>query len=54
MPVLDKVQTDGNYDLILNRALGVVVMASENVDITDDVIAAFDAAEAETGAAADG
>jgi len=45
-PVLDTVQADGNYDLILNRALGVVVMASERVDITDQVITAFNAAEA--------
>jgi len=44
-PVLDQIQTEGNYDLILNRALGVVVMASERVDITDQVIAAFNAAE---------
>ncbi len=48
-PVLDKIQSDGNYDLILNRALGIVVMASERVDITDQVIAAFDAAEAASG-----
>jgi outer membrane protein len=47
-PVLDKVQTAGNYDLILNRALGVVVMASDRVDITDQVIEEFDAAEAAT------
>ena len=38
----------GNYDLILNRALGVVVMASDRVDITDQVIEEFDAAEAAT------
>ena len=53
-PVLDKVQAEGNYDLILNRALGVVVMASENVDITEKVIAEFDAAEPAPAAAADG
>ena len=51
-PVLDKVQSEGNYDLIFNRALGIVVMASERVDITDQVILAFDAAEAAGGAAA--
>jgi outer membrane protein len=51
-PVLDKVQQDGNYDLILNRALGVVVMASERIDITEQVIVAFDAAEATGGDAA--
>ena len=48
-PVLDAVQTEGNYDLILNRALGVVVMASERVDITDQVIAAFNAAQSAGG-----
>lgn len=53
-PVLDSVQSEGDYDLILNRALGVVVMASEKVDITDQVIAAFDAAEAASAAVAAG
>lgn len=48
-PVLDSIQGAGNYDLILNRALGVVVMASERVDITDDVLVAFDAVEANAG-----
>lgn len=48
-PVLDKVQEDGNYDLILNRALGFVVMASDRVDITEQVVKAFDAAEAAGG-----
>lgn len=51
-PVLDDIQTKGNYDIILNRALGVVVMASDRVDITDEVIQAFDAAEAAGGTAA--
>jgi Skp family chaperone for outer membrane proteins len=50
-PVLDKVQSDGNYDLILNKALGIVVMASDRVDITDAVILAFDEAEAAGGQA---
>jgi len=45
-PVLDKVQNDGSYDLILNRALGVVIMASDRIDITAQVIVAFDAVEA--------
>ena len=54
-PVLDSIQATGNYDLILNRALGVVVMASDRVDITEQVIRAFDEAEASsTGAAAAG
>lgn len=48
-PVLDKIQSDGDYDLILNRALGVVVMASDRVDITEAVIVAFDEAEAAGG-----
>ena len=51
-PVLDQVQSAGSYDLIFNRALGIVVMASERVDITDQVILAFNAAEAGGGAAA--
>ena len=45
-PVLDKIQTDGNYDLILNRTPGVVIMASDRIDITTQVVEAFDAAEA--------
>ncbi len=53
-PVLDKIQKDGNYDLILNRTPGVVIMASERVDITAQVVEAFDAAEAGGGAAAEG
>ena len=51
-PVLDKIQKDGNYDLILNRTPGVVIMASERVDITAQVVEAFDAAEAAGGAPA--
>ncbi len=50
-PVLDKVQSEGNYDIILNRALGIVVMASDRVDITDKVIEAFDEAEVGAGEA---
>ncbi len=45
-PILEQVQTEGNYDLILNKALGVVVMASDRVDITGRVIQLLDAAEA--------
>ncbi|MEM1182341.1 MAG: OmpH family outer membrane protein [Acidobacteriota bacterium] len=37
-PVFDKVRNDNGYDLILNRVPGVVVMASERVDITKQVI----------------
>ena len=51
-PVLDSIQGAGNYDLILNKALGVVVMASDRVDITDEVLAAFDAVENAGSAAA--
>ena len=50
-PVLDGIQGAGDYDLILNRALGVVVMASERVDITDEVIEAFNAVEGGTAPA---
>ena len=55
-PVLDAVQEEGNYDLILNKALGVVVMASDRVDITAQVVAAFNAAAAAdtTGSVAPG
>lgn len=53
-PVLDKIQQDGNYDLILNRTPGIVIMASDQVDITDQVVVAFDAAAAADGAAAAG
>ena len=42
-PVLDQVQGQGNYDLILNRALGVVVMASDRVDITPRVLELLEA-----------
>ncbi len=38
-PVLVKVREEGGYDLILNNVPGVVVMASERVDITDQVTA---------------
>jgi outer membrane protein len=48
-PVLDSVQEEGNYDIIFNRALGIVIMASERVDITDQVVTAFDTAEAAGG-----
>ena len=53
-PVLDSVQQQGNFDLILNKALGVVVMASDRIDITNQVIAAFNAAETATAAPSDG
>lgn len=52
-PVLESVQQEGNFDLILNKALGVVVMASDRVDITDQVIAAFNAAEGAGAASGD-
>lgn len=48
-PVLDKVQSEGGYDLILNNAPGFVVMAGERVEITARVIELFDEAEAAGG-----
>lgn len=53
-PVLDQVQNQGNYDLILNKALGVVVMASDRVDITSRVLELLDAAESGAGAGSTG
>ncbi len=47
--MFDQIREERGYDLILNRALGVVVMASERVDITDLVIERFDAATAASG-----
>jgi len=37
-PVFSKIKSDNNYDLILNNVPGVVIMASDKVDITDTVI----------------
>jgi len=37
-PVFNKIKSDNNYDLILNNVSGVVIMASDKVDITDTVI----------------
>jgi len=37
-PVFEKIKNDNNYDLILNRVPGVVVMASDKVDISKKVI----------------
>lgn len=37
-PVFQKVRDDGGYDLIFNYVPGVVVMASERIDITQKVI----------------
>jgi len=37
-PVFEKVRDDNGYDLILNYVPGVVVMAGERVDITNQVI----------------
>jgi Skp family chaperone for outer membrane proteins len=45
-PVLERIQGEQSYDLILNKALGFVVMASDRVDITERMIELFDAAEA--------
>jgi outer membrane protein len=45
-PVFTKVRDEGGYDLILNNVPGVVVMASERIDITQRVI---DRLKAESG-----
>lgn len=37
-PVFEQVRSEGNYDLILNRVPGVVIMAGDRVDITQQVI----------------
>lgn len=42
-PVFKKIQQEQGYDLILNNVPGVVVMASERIDITPAVIAQLDA-----------
>ena len=44
-PVLRRVRDEGDYDLILNKAAGVVVMASERIDITQKVIDLLNAAQ---------
>lgn len=53
-PVLDQLQAQGNYDLIFNRALGVVVMASDRVDITPRVLELLEASLAEGGSGGTG
>ena len=40
-PILDQIQTEGGYDLMLNKVPGVVIMAGDRVDITARVIALF-------------
>lgn len=37
-PIFKQVRDEGGYDIILNRVPGMVVMASERVDITQKVI----------------
>lgn len=37
-PVFEKIRDEGGYDLILNNVPGVVVMANDKVDITQDVV----------------
>ena len=37
-PVFKQIKDEGSYDLILNNAPGVVIMASDKVDITAKVI----------------
>ncbi len=37
-PIFEAIRTEGGYDLIINNVPGVVVMANERVDITQEVI----------------
>lgn len=37
-PIFKQIRDEGSYDIILNRVPGMVVMASERVDITQKVI----------------
>jgi Skp family chaperone for outer membrane proteins len=43
-PIFKQVRDEGGYDIILNRVPGMVVMASERVDITQRVIDRLSAA----------
>ncbi|MEM9554637.1 MAG: OmpH family outer membrane protein [Acidobacteriota bacterium] len=45
-PVFEQIRTEGNYDLILNRVPGVVIMAGDRVDITDQVVARLESSNA--------
>lgn len=42
-PVLEQLQADMGYDVILNRVPGVVVMTGDRADITDEVIRRLEA-----------
>ena len=37
-PIFEQFQNENGYDLILNHVSGVVVMASDKVDITEQLI----------------
>lgn len=43
-PIFEAIRAEGNYDLIINNVPGVVVMASERIDITQTVLDRFNAA----------
>ncbi len=43
-PIFEAIRTEGGYDLIINNVPGVVVMANERVDITQEVINRLDSA----------
>lgn len=43
-PVFEQIQAESAYDVIFNKTPGIVVMAGERVDITQEVIRRFDAA----------
>ena len=48
-PVFEQIRDEGGFDLILNNVAGVVVMASERVDITKQVIDKLNAASSASG-----
>ncbi|MEM7584630.1 MAG: OmpH family outer membrane protein [Acidobacteriota bacterium] len=48
-PVFEAIRDEGGYDLIINNVPGVVVMANDRVDITQEVIDRLNAAAAAGG-----
>ncbi|WP_303721239.1 OmpH family outer membrane protein [Malonomonas rubra] len=43
--ILQKLGKDGGYQMIIEKNEGAVIYADESVDLTDDLIKAFDAAQ---------
>lgn len=48
-PVFKQIRDERGYDLILNNVPGIVVMANEKVDITDEIVKRLNAATASGG-----